>query len=812
LPNKPVPADAAVIEFNPQVVCRSLTSSPDHLEVPAFDATVTTSLKETKNSWQFPEDLAGAGRQRRSSHDERSFSNERYFLIDVELTEQTILQQEDTDGDFQITVKDVGPKSMKLGSAGSHGFRRYDLRGTYVLSNLLQELALAKDMGRQFLVIPESKLNENPVTRLSRMIASQFWNGLTRAIDRKGMQIICADPKNRSYDQTFKIYVPYHDSVAQAYYNEIQKTTSWGLQVHVLPPDITPEYVKTLDEHPGILSLALHQVRDVITGTHGWRGVPFVVPGGRFNEMYGWDSYFETLGLLMDDRADLARCMVDNFCYQIHYYGKILNANRTYYLTRSQPPFLTDMALSVFHYVPGQGNVMKGANASRDPDLEQRFSGIAGDATWLSRVLLYAIKEYYTVWMSLPRLDKESGLSAYHPTGIGQPPETEASHFTHIIAPYASKYGVSVERFQEMYRTRAIQEPDLDRYFLHDRAVRESGHDTTYRLEKRCADLLTVDLNSLLHKYELDIATMIEMVGLCIQGRNDKVIPVPHAWFAHSGLAERESLEVHPKCPGTPETNQEIPEHFYTPPIEHSSVPVPLNPTDDCHWESAATWRDRASQRQKAMDKYLWNEDQGMYFDWDMNQRAQSDYQSVTTLWALWAGVASKEKAQVIHNRALPLFEQQGGLVSGTECSRGSISLDRPNRQWDYPFGWAPHQIIAWSALKRYGYDRTAQRLAYRWLYTITKAFVDFNGTVPEKFDVVSLNHILTVEYGNVGTDFKYVPREGFGWMNASYQVGLTYLDPGMRRKLGVVSPPDVVFGSNHGSAAATVAPLSALH
>ena len=57
--------------------------------------------------------------------------------------------------------------------------------------------------------------------------------------------------------------------------------------------------------------------------------------------MYGWDSYFEALGLLMDGRVDLAKAMVDNFVYQITHYRKILNANRTYYLTRSQPPFLT---------------------------------------------------------------------------------------------------------------------------------------------------------------------------------------------------------------------------------------------------------------------------------------------------------------------------------------------------------------------------------------------------------------------------------------------------------------------------------------
>jgi alpha,alpha-trehalase len=65
---------------------------------------------------------------------------------------------------------------------------------------------------------------------------------------------------------------------------------------------------------------------------------PYVVPGGRFNEMYGWDSYFILLGLLRDDEVSAARDMVDNFLYEIAHYGTILNANRSYYLAVSAVP------------------------------------------------------------------------------------------------------------------------------------------------------------------------------------------------------------------------------------------------------------------------------------------------------------------------------------------------------------------------------------------------------------------------------------------------------------------------------------------
>lgn len=94
----------------------------------------------------------------------------RKFLIDVEETQRTILEQEDTDGDFQITINDLGPKTLQLGTADSGGYRKIDIRGTYMLSNLLQELALANDYGRKHVVLDEARLNENPVDRLSRMI------------------------------------------------------------------------------------------------------------------------------------------------------------------------------------------------------------------------------------------------------------------------------------------------------------------------------------------------------------------------------------------------------------------------------------------------------------------------------------------------------------------------------------------------------------------------------------------------------------------------------------------------------------------
>ena len=88
---------------------------------------------------------------------------------------------------------------------------------------------------------------------------------------------------------------------------------------------------------------------------------PYVVPGGRFRELYYWDSYFTMLGLVESGRHDLVEHMVRNFAYLIDTYGHVPNGTRSYYLSRSQPPFfyamvgllsIEDPAASYARYLP----------------------------------------------------------------------------------------------------------------------------------------------------------------------------------------------------------------------------------------------------------------------------------------------------------------------------------------------------------------------------------------------------------------------------------------------------------------------------
>jgi alpha,alpha-trehalase len=205
----------------------------------------------------------------------------------------------------------------------------------------------------------------------------------------------------------------------------------------------------------------------------------------------------------------------------------------------------------------------------------------------------------------------------------------------------------------------------------------------------------------------------------------------------------------------------------------------------------AEEWRLRAQKRRDLVNRYLWNEERGMFFDYNVVTRRQTDFESATTFYPLWAGLASRSQALRLVMHALPLFTMPGGIAGSSERSRGPITPMRTQTQWDFPFGWAPHQMLIWSGLERYGYDSLARDLAYRWLYTISSNACNYGGTIVEKYDVSSRSAQVFAEYGNVGTKFSYVTREGFGWTNASFVVGRTLLTPGQLKDLDRLVAPE---------------------
>ncbi|MBT8398843.1 MAG: alpha,alpha-trehalase [Rhodothermia bacterium] len=391
---------------------------------------------------------------------------------------------------------------------------------------------------------------------------------------------------------------------------------------------------------------------------------PYVVPGGRFNEMYGWDSYFIQVGLLQDDEIELAKNMIDNFVYQIEHYGTILNANRSYYLTRSQPPFLTAMILGVYEKTR--------------------------DRAWLESTLP-AIESYHEFWFSSPHLIENLGLSRYYGLGSGPAPE--------VIADEKDEAGrTHYDRIREYYRTTPVDQYDLSMYYdaatdrltplfyVGDRSMRESGFDPSNRFGPFNIDIIhfaPVCLNSLLYRMEMEAATIYGELG-------------------------RET--------------------------------------------EAEAWTALAQRRAELVNRYLWDDDRGLYMDYDMLDEELSDYEFATTFYPLWVGIASKEQARRVAAN-LYLFEAPGGLLTSTSIT---------GNQWDAPFGWAPLQMIAVQGLRRYGYHADADRLTAKFVGLVSKEF-DEHGVIVEKYDLVQRESDV-----EAGIKYGYAANQiGFGWTNA---------------------------------------------
>jgi len=246
---------------------------------------------------------------------------------------------------------------------------------------------------------------------------------------------------------------------------------------------------------------------------------PYVVPGGRFNEMYGWDSYFILRGLLQDGKRDLARGMIENFFYEIENYGAVLNANRTYYLTRSQPPFLTSMVMAQY-----------GAD---------RAAGQA-DASWLARAYSYC-KRDYALWTHAPKLAGKTGLSRYFDVGEGPVPEiADDPEYYADVATWLLQHGdrqtgyiaatlaggvgppLRVPRCEGKPCANSREVSLTADYYRGDRAMRESGFDISFRFGPFSGSThhyAPVCLNSLLYKEETDLAEMAQLLGYHAQAR-----------------------------------------------------------------------------------------------------------------------------------------------------------------------------------------------------------------------------------------------------------------------------------------------------
>src|SRR5882762_5699656 len=360
------------------------------------------------------------------------------------------------------------------------------------------------------------------------------------------------------------------------------------------------------------LPLEIHRLGEIDTGKIQPHGLlylenKYVVPGGRFNEMYGWDSYFIIRGLLRAGRVELARGMVDNFFFEIEHYGAMLNANRTYYLTRSQPPFVSSMFMDVYEAMQKEGHT---------------------DKAWLEKA--YAdLEKDYGMWTRDPHLAGQTGLSRYYDFGDGPPAEAvqdetgfyrkvstyfffhpaQANNYIVENLPGATQPVAGAAYVQQVCDVASTMAPaDCEKrefklssdYYKGDRSMRESGFDVSFRFGPfgSATHHYAPDcLNSLLYKTEKDMEQISK-------------------WLGHPTDAER--------------------------------------------------WAKRAEERKRLITHYLWSGERGFFTDLNFPTRQKSSYEYATMFYPLWAGLATPEQAKAVVSN-LKGFEQPGGLPMSTE-------------------------------------------------------------------------------------------------------------------------------------------------
>jgi alpha,alpha-trehalase len=173
--------------------------------------------------------------------------------------------------------------------------------------------------------------------------------------------------------------------------------------------------------------------------------------------------------------------------------------------------------------------------------------------------------------------------------------------------------------------------------------------------------------------------------------------------------------------------------------------------------DEAAEWTKRALARKNMMQKYLWNEDKGCYFDYDYMAGKQGPVWSLAAFFPMWAGMDDVGTAGRIMDN-LEKFEYAGGLV--TTAKEPEIVSPIP-AQWAYPNGWAPLHLIAVEAMERYDYHVAAERIARKWLATNLDWF-ERNGEFLEKYNVVDPQE--------PPMEGLYPTHPGFGWSNAVFE------------------------------------------
>ena len=295
-------------------------------------------------------------------------------------------------------------------------------------------------------------------------------------------------------NKTFVDCLPkYEPSVILKKYNQQKSKADFDLKSFVLDnfslpraPDVHVTPGLSLKQHLEELWNVLTRQKDSVKKWSSLLPLPYsyIVPGGRFREIYYWDSYFTMQGLAVSNRYDLIENMVNNFAYLIMHYGHIPNGNRNYYLGRSQPPYFALMVELLHEHA---GNAM----------YKKYFA---------------AMEKEYAFWMN--GTEKLKTMQAYRRVVKLPDGSLLNRNWDDVNLPRQESYA------EDVATSKAYKNGD-GMVFRNLRGCAESGidfssrwfRDTMHLNTVETSNLIPVDLNSLLYAYENILAKAAKANG-----------------------------------------------------------------------------------------------------------------------------------------------------------------------------------------------------------------------------------------------------------------------------------------------------------
>lgn len=386
----------------------------------------------------------------------------------------------------------------------------------------------------------------------------------------------------------------------------------------------------------------------------------FIVPGGRFTELYYWDSYWIIRGLLISNMTQTAKGMIDNFIYLVNKLGYIPNGSRIYYLGRSQPPLL---ALMVWDYFTATGDVAW---------LEQNIDTVERELHyWLE-------KKKFTVEVN----GKQYRLLRY----VSDKEDT---------GPRPESY------YEDYFSSRVLPEDKREEFYKEMKSAAESGWDFSSRWLMNAKNVTTDNLT--------DVHT-------------SRILPVDlNSMFAGA-------LQI----------------------VGDLKYQLKDRRGAQKWWSLANYWR-------IAIENVLWDENDGVWYDYDTRAKSRKRHFYPSCATPLWADAVEPTSAPVYASHLVKYL-----LSTSALSFPGGIptSLWHTGEQWDFPNAWPPLQSIVIGGLEKSGYEE-ARKLAREQVTIWIRANYIGYGKWQKMFEKYSC-----VQPGGHGGGGEYSVQSGFGWTN----------------------------------------------